>query len=362
MNSVLDKLRARVKEKIEKKASKQRGYGLYNIPDGVEFFKPQKAGTYHLDILPYKVSVQNHPQVSGGEVWFERTVFVHFSVGDEQLAYICPKTIAAKCPICEERAKMFKDPNADEELIKQLRPKERQLFNVIDLDDKEPTIKIWEVSNFLFGGILEEEIRNGDEENASFFFYEGGKTLKVRFKQESFGDNSFLKTHRIDFEDREDYGVDVLKKTIDLDKLLIVLPYEELGRKFLGLADDESPAEENEKAEENEVEENEKAEKVPVKRRRTVPVREEDDDDELDFSPKSTAKQTKHDDDEELPMQEASSSGKEKGAKANGGCPAGGKFGEDCNNLKECDICGTWSTCQDKRDELDAQKRKKKIR
>lgn len=363
MSALLDKLRARVKEKIEKKAEKGKGFGLYSLPEKVEFFRPQKAGTYNIDILPYKVTAQNHPQVSAGEIWFERTVFVHFKIGDEELAYICPKTIGKKCPICEQRAKLMKDPDADEELVKSLRPKERQLFNVIDLDDKEQKIKIWEISNFLFGEFLEEEIRNGDEENASFFFYEGGKSLKVRFKQESFGENTFLKTHRVDFEDRDDYGADILKETVDLDKVLIVLSYEELEKKFLGMEHDEA-------TQASAVEEDEKPkEEAPPARRRKPAVKEESQDDDLPMEDEKPAEENpvsvrrRKPVVEEEPAEEAPDEPEEKPSKPAGKssgskCPAGGEFGKDCNQLKECDKCDIWDSCQDKRDEMDAERRK----
>ncbi len=372
MNSVLEKLRAKVKEKIEKKASKQKGYGLYNLPEGVDFFRPQKPGIYHIDILPYLVTVNNHPEVNSGEVWYERTVYIHFGIGDEQLAYICPKTIGKKCPICEQRAKLMKDPNADEELIKQLKPRERQLFNVIDLDNEDDVnkIKIWEVSNYLFGEFLEEEIKNGDDENASFFFYEGGKTLKVRFKQESFGDSQFLKTHRIDFEDREDYGKEILKKTVDLDKILIVLSYEGLEKKFLGIDVDNDEKDTDEIKEEMMEETIEKEdENISISKRKITAIKEDEEeedlllqmeeDDENEQDRKNVSRRKKFivdDEDDDLPPQLRDDD--KKSNKSETKCPAGGKFGEDCNSLKECDTCNIWDSCQDKKDEIDSQRRK----
>lgn len=378
MSKLLEQIRMKVIEKIEQKNKKEKGFGLYSVPDGVDFFKPQKPGIYHIDILPYRVTVNNNPQVSEGDVWFERTVYVHFG---EHLAYICPRTIGKKCPICDHRFKLMKDPNADEELIKALKPKERQLFNVICLDDDEPKIKIWEVSRFLFGEFLEEEIRNGDEENASFFFYECGKTLKVRFKQENLGDNTFLKTHRIDFLDREDYGADILKETIDLDKILIVLPYEELEKKFFEF-DESQDDEENENPVNdaevvNDVEDVKNVnDAVDVKNVNDVVdvknVNDVKNDNENVATISKFSRRKKIGNNNEIKNEIVADDELQLNDKPNiensmkrtplhrenlQKCLAGGEFGNDCNKFKECGDCNIWDACQDRKDELDIEKK-----
>jgi len=46
------------------------------------------------------------------------------------------------------------------------------------------------------------------------------------------GKNKFVEAGRIDFADREDFGEDVLEAVVDLDKVLKILPYEEIEGLF----------------------------------------------------------------------------------------------------------------------------------
>jgi len=133
---------------------------------------------------------------------------------------------------------MRKDPDADEEAVKALRAKERQLFNVIDLEKDDREVLIWEFSYHMFGKILEEEIRDGDEANASFADLVGGKTLSLKFRQKKIGSNKFLEVVNIDFRDRDDYPDKILDSVVDLDAVLNVPSYDALQQAFLGTEKD----------------------------------------------------------------------------------------------------------------------------
>ena len=339
----------RVRAKAEKAGN--RGGGSYlNTPDKISFFKPKK-GAMELDILPYRVTVDDHPEVGKGELWYQRTIFVHYGIGIEEKAYLCPRTVKKKCPICEHLAQLKRDPDADEDLIKQLRPKERELYNVIDLsgDSKDPML--WEISFFNFGETLAEEIREGEDPAvADFAELKDGKTLKVRFKESTLGTTKFLQASKIDFEDRdEDYDESVLEDVADLDKMLNVLPYDALEKIFLenGTEDEvaEKPARKvrKEEPEEKEKEEKEKEEKEkeeeeqPVKKsRRTVKEEPEEEEEEEEEEPKKKASSSK------------------------GKCPHGHTFGEDADQKDECEDCKLWDDCMDRYEELEKEKKSKK--
>lgn len=209
------------------------GLSTLALPEGVELYKP-KRGRAEFDILPYKVTVDTHPEVKAGEVWYERTYLAHRNVGPEEQFLICPRTIGKKCPICEEHHKLSRDPDADEDVVAGLRAKERELFNVV-LKDGKGEVQILDISTFLFGQKLEEEIREGDEANATFPELKGGKTLRVRWEERTMGKNTFVEASRIDFADRdEDYDDSVLEQVVDLDKAMKILSYEEIAAIFHG--------------------------------------------------------------------------------------------------------------------------------
>ncbi len=246
-----------MRDRVRKRAETRRNLGgldTLTLPDGVEFYKPEK-GTEEFDILPYRVSVDTHPEVKKGELWYERTYLAHRNVGPDEQFLVCPRTIGKRCPICEEHQRLKKDPDVEEEVVEALRPKERELFNVV-LKDGKGEVQVLDISTFLFGRMLEEEIRNGDVDVAGFAELKGGKTLKVRWSERSMGKQKFVEANRIDFLDRDDFDADTLDAVVDLDAALKILTYEEIDKIFqAGSAEDDEgkgTTEEEEGAEEEE--------------------------------------------------------------------------------------------------------------
>jgi hypothetical protein len=206
------------------------GLSTLELPEGVELYKPEK-GPVEFDILPYRVTVDTHPDVKKGDLWYRRIYFAHRNVGPEEKFLVCPRTVGKRCPICEEHQKLKKDPNAEEEVVDALRAKERELFNVV-MKDGDGSVMILDISTYLFGRKLEEEIREGDEANAAFAELAGGKTLKVRWESKSMGTQKFVEAGRIDFLDREDIDEGALDAVVDLDKAMKILSYDEINQIF----------------------------------------------------------------------------------------------------------------------------------
>lgn len=319
----------RMRERVKKRAQENKNKGAANsfkLPDGAELYKPKK-GTKSLDILPYRVTVDNHPEVGEGELWFERSYYIHYDVGPDQKPRICPRTIKKACPICEERKDLLREDDEDsKELADALKPKERQLFNVIDLDDQDKGPQLLDFSYFCFGKQLDEEIREGDDDIADFAELKGGKTLKIRWAEESLGQNKFIKSSRIDFKDRKDYDEDILDEVFDLDKILVIRGYDELQAELHGTEapeKKEEPEENNDEGSDKEDEKEKKRKEVEKERQRRRAEREKADKEGAD---------------------------KEGGGKDK--CPHGHKFGVDTDEYpKDCDNCDIWVECDDAKDE-----------
>lgn len=210
-------------------------------PEGTERFKEKVTRKpYRLDIIPFRMK-EDGSYADKGEVYYEKTFWVHW-LGEDIGSYVCAaKQIGRKCPICDWRAKMAKDVDVDEELIKSLAPKERQLFRVIDLKDKDKGIQLWEISFHNFGEQLDKRINSSDEEDRYREFYEldNGFTLKVGFSEASFSGNKFPKASSIDFKTRdEDYDEEILEQGPNLDECVIIKDYDELKKIFLQTTDD----------------------------------------------------------------------------------------------------------------------------
>lgn len=293
-------LKDRIKNRAKKREGHGRGNSLFNLPKEMEFLELKKK--MRLDVVPYKVSVDNHPEAKKGELWYERTYYIHRNIGPEQNSVLCPTTIGKKCPICEEYNKLRKDPDADEDVVKALRRSERQAFNVIDADNPKSGIQLMTVSTFAFGDKLEEEIREGADELGSFPYLKGGKTLAVRFTEEKIGTGKFMKCSRIDFEDRDDMDDDVLEEVADLDKIMNILSYDELEKLFLqneGEDNDEADDDDEDTDKEEDADDKPSKKSKPKKSRDDDEDEDEDDGDEDDDDKADKAESDESDDDDD---------------------------------------------------------------
>jgi len=325
---------------IRKQASTRNvgGGTTFILPEGVNFFTPKK-GTTKLSIVPYVVSINKHPAGRDvGDQWFERRFMMHYNIGAESKSYICPKTIGQRCPICEYRLKLAKSQNPDEETLKELRPKDRVLYNVVDLDDDEDKVLLWNISYYNFTKKLEEEITEGPDEYGDFPNPdESGMILSVRFSEKTMGKTTFLETSRIDFKER---GVDlsdsVLESALDLDKIIKVLPYDDLEAIFLEISEGQGNKS-------NDTDTDKKENKRESKQKDKVKEKDADDV-AAEEAKKAAAEKARKDAIRAAKKAEAE---KEKGGDD---CPHGGVFGSDTDSLPQCDTCPQWDACITKKE------------
>jgi hypothetical protein len=213
------------------------------------------------------------------------------------------------CPICEHRARLAKDPEADENLVRDLGPKERQLWNVIDLDNPDKGVQLWDISFHLFGKLLDDRIKNADEDDDFDFFYEpksedGGRTLRLGVSENNFAGRSYYEVTSIDFKPRKkDYDDEVLEQAQNLDEVLAIPEYAKLKSLFLEAEQNDDEEEEKParkkartvkpaKDEDDDEEEEEEEEEAPPKKPLRKPAKEEDDDDEEEAPPKKAPKKS----------------------------------------------------------------------
>lgn len=329
------KKRRSMKDRVRRnseEAPKRSGGGSVSLPEGVDYFKEDRRSKF--DIIPYEVSIPNHPDgVEPGELWYKMPYKIHFGIGSENKAYVCPSSIHKKCPICEYRAQLMKKADSDEDTIAALKPKSRVLYNVISkAKDGDGEIQVWDVSYYNFQELLDEEILEGDEMNASFPDLEGGLTLKVRFSEEHLGKNKFFRASRVDFVERkDDYDESILDDVVKLDTALNILPYRELEKHFLEI-DDEDESVEDEEVEEKEEEKPVRRERSRKSTRRRKEKEEKEDESAEEEEPE-----------EEKPDRHGKD--KKKGKDKKNKCPEGFEFGVDFDEHEECDDCDLWDDC-----------------
>ncbi len=214
----------------------------FRLPEGVELFKVDSDKPRRLDFLCWKAGKGN-PNWEEGERCFELSYWVH-RIGPDNRRYVCPNKSRGKpCPVCEHRAKLRLDPDADEDLVKSLRPSQRQLWLVYDLEDMNRGVQLVDYSYYHLGEKIKAEIDNADEDDGFEYFadLEDGLTAKILFEEEKpYG----FRAASVSFKKRaKQYGYGKADDLPVVEDLLKVLPYDELRKVFLQIDDegDEHP-------------------------------------------------------------------------------------------------------------------------
>ena len=283
-------------QKVRTNAAEIGGGGLtwLRLPKGRNYYQPEKPGVVRLNFLPYEVKVQNHPdRVDQGTLWYKRPFAVHRSIGVGGESVVCPISVGKRCPICEQRAKLAKNYKENEEVIGGLTAQKWVAYNVLNPEDQDEVV-VFVFSRGKFASFLETELQEGDESNLNFYdVTDEGKTLKVRFSDDVYDGNKFIKTTRIDFIPREPMDEDdILGKVICLDDIFVVKEYDEIKRLFEG-ADDGSGSEADDEDADDDDDEPVKKPVKPQAKKKVEDDDDEDDDDEDDDDERPAKKPVK---------------------------------------------------------------------
>jgi hypothetical protein len=363
--------RVSLREKAKQRAEENKftgGSSYIRLPDGCSFLKP-KEGTNRWDFLPYEVTIGGtvHDGKTKdvvhtvGDLEYVRTTLVHPYMGADEKSYLCLRVNKKPCPFCDERTRLSKLPapkNQDEakaleKEINTLKPKIKDIWNVIDLDDSGKGVQLLEFSYANWREILEEEIREGKDEWAGFADLEEGFTVKARFSAETFDGNKFLKCSRVDFDPRDGYKETILKKVVDLDACLIVETYDKLKAIMWG-AEGEPEAQAGRGADVNE----DRVDRSDRADRAERGSASEDRAERGSRSERPAQQETEIVEKKEEPVQASTRTPRqlppvEKECPA-GKCPVGHVFGVDCDNTPDCHKCDSiiWEPCRDEADRL----------
>lgn len=212
------------------------GGSIFALPANVRIWTPEKAESYDIDIVPYVVTIPNHPdntngKIKEGAIWYRLPYEVHRSVGPNEIPVFSPKTFGRPDPIWEERQALVKKSyNDNKDLIKELTPQRMCVYVILDPADKSK-FAIFPYSYFSFGKALDAEIDQQSEAVANFYDVNSdGMTVKARFSKESFNGGEYLKCTRVDFVKRAEIDEEwVLDNAPCLDTIFKELTYEQIA-------------------------------------------------------------------------------------------------------------------------------------
>ena len=291
--------------KRREEAAHGDGPSFLEMPEGMTAFVLKSTKTTRVDIIPYDVGKGN-PKADKGELYWERTFWIHRNIGPNQDWVICPaRTLKKPCPICEFISKLQKDPEADEATIKALRPSKRMIMNVIDKSDEEQKVQLWEISHAYLGKAMDEALESSyedeDDNMDCFCDPEDGHYLKLVVEDGWQGKG--YSVERVDFKPRkEDLDDETLEAAACLDDLLLIKTYKELKKLLL---EDEDEDDEEDDEDEPKAKKSKKSKKSKKKKDEEEDDDEEDDgddgfeDDDFDDEDDNEDNDDEEDDDEE---------------------------------------------------------------
>lgn len=285
-SSIKDKLKEKTEQSVKNKGN-EVGRSYLNFSkldadaDELPIFK-QKKGINSIDIIPFWVATDNHPTTKKGEPDYKMEIYVHKNLGPnrDKLVLCLAEMYGKPCPVCEER-KRLKEDGADDDLIKKLYAQRRVVYNVIDLDNEDKGIQIFDVSYYDFERNIVDEIADEDGTIVPSDLDEG-KTIVFKGKDSKYKGHAFIKILEgsFGFEDREEaYDEEIVDDAFALDELLIVPDYDEV-KKLINAVGEEDDFEDDDEIEDDEAEE--KPKKKAVKKTKKKVVKEEEDDDEIE--------------------------------------------------------------------------------
>jgi hypothetical protein len=190
----------------------------------------------HYEVEDYGGRLAKH--VQGARAWIKMP---------EGLQMFRPKKTGKPCPICDVRSPYLRSPKKeDKDKARALKPKERQLFLVLDNDNPDLGIQLWEEAFWNFGRNLDSYIKGADKEDIPayrrYFHPVEGFTLKVTCTEETSGEGGQKYTdftiHQFKAR-KEDLPDKLFKHGFDLDGMVDLLSYARLKSLFEGTAEDD---------------------------------------------------------------------------------------------------------------------------
>jgi len=204
------------------------------LPEGVVQYKLDKVGVYRIDVMPYIVG-KNNPRAQEGDIHFEREYEAHrIPTPDGNRMFCCRmKCFGKKCAACDFLR--MQGGTADQNLVKSLRTTTRHLWVVNDKPgDSANPLKVFDTNHYNrglgFGEMLAEAITSVAD-YASFFELDGGYTLQLSVKEQTWPGGKFNAATRIDFLPRKyTYKDKMLDSAPCLDALLVDPGYDHVAK------------------------------------------------------------------------------------------------------------------------------------
>jgi hypothetical protein len=203
--------------------------GMYlSVPTKVKRFDPKPDRNYRLQFLPWRAGKGN-TTAEEGRLATMLFLKVHMNVGVNGASFLCESQYGKPCHGCEAMVEARgridgNDKEAWRKYVAPLKPKDRSVFLVHDVEGEPGNIQVWEVANFCFANHLLEKFKSAQgEAYRRFANPHNGILLNIRGATQSIGTGgTYTSFSSIDKEDRPKSMTDKLEPLFDTAEKLCV--------------------------------------------------------------------------------------------------------------------------------------------
>ena len=299
-------------------------------------FGATKDEPHIIDIIPFEAG-DNMPKpmrVPKGDPAYYLDIFVHQNVGAGNAHVVCPqKNYSKPCPICEYINKMIKEKGWEYDDYKDIAPKRRSVYNVVNVTnakEEKKGVQVWETSH-KYGEKAIQSAATRPRGGGVIPFADPRKEVgqSVSFNVDS-DEYKTVSGHKLE---PRDYDIDerYLDDAFQLDQIITVLDYDKIKEIFTSTDEDE-----------------ESSDRIGGRGEKKERERGSDKEDEERGSRGRGRNRGREED-----VSKNEPAGEDE-------CPEGLKFGEDIDSSDACADCKNYDLCADKEKELKEQKWKER--
>ena len=196
MKKVGDELQKRTAESYARKDEYGTSFTYFrkDLKD-VVFWKP-KEGIHIFDIIPSFCGpnwpMDNHGiRLPEGSPVYVLDILIHQNVGPNDAQFVClARNYGQKCPICEHQIELKREIDYDQDLIKGLYPKRRNVYNIVCYDNQEEEdkgIQVLEIAHFFMEAkLIPLAMEARTKALIPFPHYEKGKTIQFEARKKTY--------------------------------------------------------------------------------------------------------------------------------------------------------------------------------
>ena len=223
-----ESLRRKQEEDFKRRNDSGRFKSIFKDDVQKELFWKCGEGPHIIDIIPYFAG-EGNPHAKEGDYVASLDIYRHAKIGPNENSYIClSRTFGDPCPVCELQTEMRALGTYDDAEVKALNASRRLIYNIHVLDnevEKKKGIRIWEVSQFLFGQEL-DDLADNVGRKVHYASHKVGRSIS--FKRKGSGPTN-TKFSAFEFVERKQVPSDaILDAALTLEDLMYFPKYDEI--------------------------------------------------------------------------------------------------------------------------------------